>query len=133
MASSSQSAAPVFPLKERLRIGASLLAPFALLWIASRSRWIPLPPNLCLIAMPCAVALGMLFPNLFAGWHRFFSGVQKWLGHRILAVLLGAVFLVAIVPMSLWLRVRGRSFLEYSAGDSFWQAPPQPGPLKNQF
>lgn len=120
-------------LRERFQIGASLIPPIALLWIASGMGWLALPAKALLIAMPCAVAIGMLLPAAFAGWHRAFSAGQRWLGHRLLKLILGIAFLLTILPIGLWLRLRGRSFLQAPAGDSCWTPARPPGSLKNQF
>lgn len=120
-------------LSDRFQIGASLLPPIALLWLASRRGWIPVPPGVFLAAMPGAVALGMLFPGAFFGWHRIITRIQSWMGARVLALLLGSVFLLAILPIGLWLRARGRSFLEPESSDTYWVSVRPPGSLKNQY
>ena len=120
-------------LWQRFEIGASLVPPLALLWIASRKGWIPPGGPWSLIAMPTAVVIGLRFPAAFAGGHRGLSRVQSWIGKRLLAALLGLAFVVAVLPMGLWLRARGRSFLEPPPGDSYWTTPRPPGSLKNQF
>jgi hypothetical protein len=119
--------------KERFQIGGSLIPPVALLWIGSRIGWVPISSKLLLIAMPCAVVIGMLLPGIFSGWHRLFSAAQRWLGHRLLKVILGIAFLVTILPIGLWFRARGRSFLDRSRSDSYWAPARRPGRLKNQF
>jgi hypothetical protein len=126
-------AAVEFTFKERFQIGASLIPPFALLWIATRAGWLHAPAVLCLAAMPAAVILGMLLPRVFAGWHRVFSAAQRWVGNRLLRVLLAIVFLLTILPIGLWLRLRGRSFLEHASADSYWTPARPPGSLKNQY
>lgn len=118
---------------DRFQIGASLLPPIALLWIASRRGWIPVPPGIFLAAMPGAVVLGMLFPTAFLGWHRTFSRIQRWVGARVLALLLGVVFLLTLLPIGLWLRARGRSFLEPESSETYWVPVRPPGSLKNQY
>ena len=120
-------------LKDRFQIGASLIPPMALLWLASRNGWIPVPSWICLAALPGAVALGMLLPGVFAGWHRLFSHGQSWAGHRLLAGLLGLAFILTIIPIGLWLRFRGRSFLEPPTQGTYWVSARPPGSLKNQF
>ena len=130
--SATNSSAP-HSLSERFQIGASLIPPIALMWIGSRSGWIPISSRACLTAMPVAVLIGMLLPQVFSGWHRFFTAVQGWLGHRLLAGLLAVAFLVAVVPFGLWMRTRKRSFLEPTSHDSYWVPARPPGSLKNQF
>lgn len=120
-------------LRERFEIGAALIPPLALLWIAGRKGWLPVGSQWQLVAMPIAVAIGMLLPQVFAGWHRGFSRVQSWLGRRLLVALLGLIFILAVLPVGLWMRLRGRSFLEPPGGDSYWVKPSPPGSLKNQF
>ena len=124
---------PDFSWKERFQIGASLIPPIALGWMAARRGWLPLDPRGCLIAMPVAVGIGMLLPSVFAGWHRFFSRIQSAAGRRLLALLLRIVFLVAVLPVGLLMRWRGRSFLRAPGGDSYWQPAKPPGSLRNQF
>ncbi len=118
---------------ERFQIGASLIPPIALAWIAARKGWLPLDPRWCLAAMPVAVGVGMLLPGVFAGWHRLFSRVQSAVGRCLLAVLLRVVFLVAVLPIGLLMRARGRSFLKAPDGVSYWQPAKPPGSLRNQF
>lgn len=124
---------PSLPLGERFRIGASLIPPFALLWVASRRGWIPLNPWWCLAAMPLALLTGLLLPSAFAGWHRGFSRVQSWIGHRVITVLLGMVFILVVLPVGLIFRLRGRSFLELPPGESYWKPARPPGSLRDQF
>lgn len=120
-------------LGERFRIGASLIPPFALLWIASRRGWIPLPPAWCLISMPVALALGMLLPKVFAGWHRGFSAVQSWIGRRLVFLMLAIVFLLVVAPVAVVLRLAGKSFLGEKAAESYWVKVRPPGSLTTQF
>ena len=128
------NAAPkTYSLGERFRIGASLIAPVALVWLASRRGWLPLTPWWCLAALPAALLVGMLLPGAFAGWHRVFSAVQSWIGHRLVMLLLGIVFVLVLVPVGLVLRARGKSFLDGPRADSYWKPARKPGSLREQF
>ena len=129
----NQHSEPPHSLKMRFQIGASLIPPFALLYIASRAGWIPIDRKVWLATMPIALLVGMLFPDLFATWHRLFSAGQSWLGHRLLKLLFAIVFLLTIMPIALWLRLRGRSFLEPPSDGSYWSPPRQTGSMKDQY
>ena len=120
-------------LRDRFQIGASLIPPVALLWIASRNGWVPIHPRVAIVAAPAAVALGMLFPVAFSVWHRLLTRVQNWVGARLLSALLGLAFILTILPIGLWLRARGRSFLEPASQDTYWVPARPPGSLKDQY
>lgn len=121
------------PLRRRFEIGASLLPPLALGGLAGHRGWIPLPATAFVAAMPVALALGMLFPTAFAGWHQAVMKVQACLGRWLLALLLALAFVVAVLPVGLWLRLRGRSFLAAPEGDSFWTPCRSRGSLRDPF
>ena len=118
---------------ERWRIGASLLAPGALLWLAARRGWIPLPPRWGLAVMLGLFCAAFVAPRCFAGWYRAFSAGQSWLGRRLVALLLGLVFVVVMVPVGLILRWSGKSFLGGPSADSYWKPAQRPGSLRDQF
>ena len=121
-------------LRRRFEVGSSLVPPLALLWLAGRKGWLTWDGRgLPFLVLPLAVGVGMLLPGLFVGWHRQFSRVQGWVGQRLLRGMLGLVFLVAVLPVGLWLRLRGCSFLEGPRGDSCWVPPRPPGSLRDQF
>jgi hypothetical protein len=120
-------------LGERFQIGASLIAPVALLWLASRKGWLPLTPWWCLAAMPAVLVVGMLLPGAFAGWHRGLTALQSWIGRRLVALLLGFVFVLVLVPVGLLLRARGKSFIDGPRADSYWKPARPPGSLRDQF
>ena len=120
-------------LSHRFQIGASLIPPFALLWLACRNGWIAIAPGVFLAAMPAALILGMLAPSVFSGWHRAVSRIQAWIGHRLVEGLLTLVFLAVVVPVGLLFRLSGRSFLELPPADSYWRKAPAPGSLRDQF
>lgn len=122
-------------LSERFETGASLVPPFALLWLTARKGWIPAEPRWCLAAMGFAFAAGMLVPHPFQGWRRRLQSFQSWLGHHIVRQLLALIFLLIVVPFGLLLRLRGKSFLEHSAPDanSFWLTARPPGSLRDPF
>ena len=126
-------AAAALTFNERFHLAASLLPPFALIWLASRHGWVPLPPPLCLAAMPVVLVIGLLIPRAFTGWHRVFNRGQRWLGGYLLTALLGLAFIVGILPVGLWLKFRGRSFLAPPPGDSYWVPVTPPGSLKDQY
>lgn len=118
---------------QRFRIGASLIPPFALLWLAARKGWIPADPRWPLFAMPAALLAGFLFPAVFAPWHRGFERVQSAVGRRIVAVLLGLAWLLVVLPVGLVLRLSGKRFLESAPRDSHW-VPARPyGSLLDGF
>src|SRR5262245_22415381 len=127
------STAKPVPFPERLRIGASLLVPFVVLWIASRSGWLPITPWWFLAAMPVAVVGGLLMPQVFSGWYRVFSSVQSWVGRRLFAVLLGIIFILVLIPIGIALRACGKSFLDRSRSDSYWRPTKASGSLRQQF
>ena len=120
-------------LGERFRIGASLIPPFAIVWMMSRADWVPVRPFICFFGMPLALGIGMAFPKWFAAWHRGFSAVQSWIGRRLVAGLLGLVFVLVVVPVAFVLRLAGRDFLDRGKSDSYWAPSRPPGSLKNQF
>lgn len=124
---------PPLSFKMRFQIGASLIPPFALLYLASRAGWMPAAPKVWLAAMPVALLVGMLLPRLFAPWHRLFSSGHSWLGHRLLKLLLALVFLLTIVPIAVYLRIRGRSFLETASRESYWLPPRTGGSMQDQY
>jgi len=117
----------------RFQIGASLIPPFALLYLGSRAGWLPAARKAWLVAMPVALLVGMLLPHLFVTWHRLFSAGESWLGNRLLKLLFATVFLLTILPIALWLRLRGRSFLEPPSGESYWSPPRRTGSMKDQY
>lgn len=121
------------PRLPRFQIGASLVPPIALAWMAARAGWLPVPPAWLLAAMPAALALGMCFPKPFRGWHRGVQRVQSALGRALLSGLLAAVFLLMVVPIGLILRAAGRSFLGTAHADSFWSRVRPPGSLRDPF
>jgi hypothetical protein len=49
------------------------------------------------------------------------------------AVLLGIVFLLVVMPVGLVLRLRGKSFLDGGRRDSYWHPVRPPGSLKDSF
>ncbi len=120
-------------LGERFRIGASLIPPFAILFLSGRRGWIPVTPWVGLGGMLLGLASGMLLPATFEPWHHGFSRVQAWIGRRIVAVLLGIVFLLVVMPVGLVLRLRGKSFLDGGRRDSYWHPVRPPGSLKDSF
>lgn len=124
---------PPLTLGERFRIGASLIPPVALLWIASRRGWVPLSSGWCLAAMPLALLLGMLLPGIFEGWHRAFSAGQSWAGRWLVRILLGLVFLLVVAPLGIVLRVAGISFLGGKPAASYWTKVRPPSSLRTQF
>jgi hypothetical protein len=124
---------PPLTLGERFRIGASLIPPFAILFLCSRRGWIPLTPWIGLGGMLLGLAAGMLLPAAFEPWHLGFSRVQAWIGRRIVAVLLGMVFLLVVLPIGLLLRWSGRGFLDRGRQDSYWHPARPPGSLKDGF
>jgi hypothetical protein len=83
--------------------------------------------------MLLGLASGMLLPATFEPWHHGFSRVQAWIGRRIVAVLLGIVFLLVVMPVGLVLRLRGKSFLDGGRRDSYWHPVRPPGSLKDSF
>jgi hypothetical protein len=123
----------LLPWGQRWPIGASLVPPLALLWLASRHGWVPLSPWLTFALLPAAVVLGALWPAPFRGWHRGVTRVQHALGRALVTVLLALVFLLVLVPTALVLRLRGRSFLETARRDSYWQPARPPGSWRDAF
>jgi len=124
---------PAPSLRQRFEVGASLLPPVALGWLAARAGWLSVPPGWLLAAMPAVLAIGMGFPGPFMGWHQGVRRVQAWIGRHLLAALLGLVFLLVLLPIGWLLRLRGRSFLEAPSGDSFWTPSRPPGSLRDPF
>ena len=122
-----------FTLGKRLQIAASLLAPFAVLWLLSRKHWLPLPSNWVLIAALAAFLTGVAFPRAFAGWHRVLSDVQSWIGRRIVMLLLAIVFVLVVAPFGIILRLCGKSFLELRPADSYWKKIRPSRSLRDQF
>lgn len=118
---------------ERFQIGATLVPPFAVLWLASRKGWVPLPPVICLAAMPVAVLIGMALPGVFAPWHRFVSAVQSKVGRFILRIVLLAVFYLAVTPLGLLLRLSGKRFLDTADKGGSWVRSRPYGSLRDQF
>lgn len=123
------------PLGERLQIGASLIPPVALLWVAARKGWIGGDHRLYLAGMAVALLLGTALPTVFTGWHRGISRLQSWIGHCLLAVILAVVFLAMVIPLGLLYRLAGRSFLNSTpeSSSSFWHPARPPGSLRDQF
>ena len=122
-------------LTERFETGASLVPPFALLWLAARKGWIPVEPRWCLTTMGFVFVVGMLVPHPFQGWRRGLRALQSWLGRHIVRQLLAIIFLVIVVPFGLLLRLRKKSFLEHSSGNatSFWLPARPSGSLRDPF
>ncbi|MFO1457953.1 MAG: hypothetical protein U1G08_00990 [Verrucomicrobiota bacterium] len=122
-------------LTERFETGASLVPPFAILWLAARKGWMPAEPRWGLVAMGIALAVGMLVPHPFQGWRRWLQSLQLWLGRRIIRQLLALIFLLIVVPFGLLLRLRRKSFLEHNSPDaeSFWLPARPPGSLRDPF
>jgi hypothetical protein len=133
MSAGKQRPQPPLSLKVRFEIGASLIPPVALLYLASRAGWIPTPSKTWLAAIPVALLVGMLLPHLFLTWHRLFSAGQRSLGYRLLKMLFAIVFLLTVMPIALWLRLRGRSFLEPHSHKSYWSPAKQTGSMKDQY
>jgi len=123
------------PFGERLQIGASLIPPFALLWVAARKGWIGGDHRLYLAGMAGALLLGTALPALFTGWHRGVSRFQAWIGHCLLAGVLAAVFVTVVIPLGLFYRLAGKSFLNSppNCSSSYWHRVRPPGSLRDQF
>jgi len=124
---------PTYSTGERLRIGASLLPPFALLWLACRKDWISLDPRGALFAMPIALAFGFLLPAHFAPWHRVVEKAQSWIGRRLVFALLSLVWIVVLLPTGLVLRALGKRFLDPGRRESYWESARPPGSLRDGF
>lgn len=122
-----------FPPALRFRIGASLIPPFALLWLGARKGWIPLDPRWPLFAMPAALAIGFLLPAAFASWHIAFERLQAAVGRRIVAGLLALVWCTVILPVGLLLRLFGKRFLETRPRESHWNPARPHGSLLDGF
>lgn len=120
-------------LGERLQIGASLIPPFALLWVAARRGWIVGDSRIYLLAMLGALILGATLPSTFAPWHRGVSRIQSWIGRKLLALMLGTVFVLVVIPVGLLYRLAGQSFVAPSSGKSLWKPARAPGSLRDQF
>ena len=133
MSNPTQRKAVRLSLSDRFQTGSALMLPVALAYLSTRMGWLPWRPQWVLAAMPCALIVGMLCPDCFSGWHRLVTRGQRWVGGYLLAFLLGIAFCLAIVPLGLWLRLRGRSFLEPPAHDTYWVPARAASPLKNQF
>lgn len=92
-------------------------------------------------ALIVAAAFGILAfvaPRLLAPLNRIWMAFGK-LPHKIVSpVVLGLLFLVAVVPTGLILRIRGLDPLRLKrdpAAKTYWlpRAPPAPNSFKNQF
>ncbi|MEN9674341.1 MAG: hypothetical protein RIS76_237 [Verrucomicrobiota bacterium] len=124
-----------YSLGERLQIGASLIPPFALLWVAARKGWVGGDHRLYLAGMAGALLVGAALPTVFTSWHRGVSRLQSWIGHFLLAVILAAVFVAVVIPLGLFYRLAGKSFLNSTpeSSSSFWHPARPPGSLRDQF
>lgn len=118
---------------ERFQIGASLVPPFALLWLAARKGWMPGDPRLYLLTMLAVAIVGWVIPSPFVPWHRGVSRVQSWLGRKALALLLGMVFVAVVLPVGLLYRLTGKSFIASTPGESLWKPARTSGSLRDQF
>jgi hypothetical protein len=118
---------------ERLRIGASLIPPFALLWLACRKGWIPLDPRGAVVAMPFVLVFGFLLPAPFTPWHRWVEKARSWIGRRLVFALLSLVWIVVVLPTSLVLRALGKRFLDPRRRESYWEPARPPGSLRDGF
>jgi hypothetical protein len=121
------------PVVERLRIGASLLPPCALLWWCCRRGWVPFDPHLAVWTLPAALATGFLWPAPFLPWHRRVESVRSWLGGLLLRLLLLLVWIAAILPVGLALRLAGKRFLDPGKREGYWQPARPFGSLRDGF
>jgi len=120
-------------LRDRFAIGASLLPPVALLMFAGRFGWVPVSPRACLVAMPLVLGLGMLFPGVFASWHRWISRGQAWLGGRLVFLLLVGVYGLVLIPLAFLMRGMGQRPVDLSRSGSSWVRSKGYGSLRDPF
>ena len=124
---------PVVRLRDRCIIGASLLPPVALLMLAARAGWVPVPVRYCLMAMPLVMGFGMLLPSVFEPWHRWLSRGQSWLGRRLVFLVLLAVYGLALVPIALLMRWAGQRPVDLARSGSSWVKSKGHGSLRDPF
>jgi hypothetical protein len=79
------------------------------------------------------VIFGLLAPALLAPLNRAWTGLGLLLFKVVNPVVLGLIYLTTIVPIGLWLRLRGRDLLSLRLDEqaaSYWvvRAPPGPAP-----
>jgi hypothetical protein len=85
-------------------------------------------------------ALAFIRPALLAPLNRVWMAFGKLLHKFVSPLILGLLFLIAVVPTSLWLRLRGADPLRLKpdpSAPSYWLPRDPPGParasFKNQF
>jgi len=85
-------------------------------------------------------ALAFIRPALLAPLNRVWMAFGKLLHKFVSPLILGLLFLIAVVPTSLWLRLRGTDPLRLKrdpSAPSYWLPRDPPGParasFKNQF
>lgn len=120
-------------LRDRFVIGASLLPPVALLMLAARWGWVPVPAWVFLTCMPPVLAVGMLLPQVFEPWHRRVSRGQAWLGRRLVFGLLLGVYVLAVVPIGFLMRRSGKNPLDLSRSGGSWVRSKGYGSLRDPF
>ncbi len=120
-------------LRDRFTIAASLLPPLALLMLAARCGWVPIPAWVFLVGMLPVLGVGMLFPRMFEPWHRQVSRGQAWLGRKLVFAALLGVYGVAVVPIGLVMRWVGKRPLDLSRSGSSWVRSKGYGSLRDPF
>jgi hypothetical protein len=83
--------------------------------------------------MPLVLGLGMLFPGVFASWHRWISRGQAWLGGRLVFLLLAGVYGLVLIPLAFLMRGLGQRPVDLSRSGSSWVRSKGYGSLRDPF
>jgi hypothetical protein len=84
------------------------------------------------------VVLAMVRPDLFRGFYRAAMTVSFRIGQVMGKVILGAFYILAVMPLGLLLRLIGKDLLEIRGRrqreqESYWKPARKPGKMEQQF
>lgn len=103
-------------------------------FLIHRKGRLPLPPAILFSSLILVAVLAVLRPGWFRPFYRIFMTIGFHIGQVVGRILLGVIFLIAIVPIGLALRLTGRDLLgRQPRAGSYWILARPPGRLDQMF